>query len=81
MMDLNWMTLIGGVVGLVVPWMWLRLIPNDKVYEVFKTWGNLSSRFMTSKLGKGWNKIEDSMQSTLQAMYRGFTDGLNEDDE
>lgn len=77
---MDWTHLLTGLLCIAGPWVWLRVVDNTAVYNTFKRFGKASSFFMKGKLS-GWNKIENSLQTTLEAMYTGFVAGLDEDDD
>lgn len=74
-----WM--IGGAVTAAL-WLAARFTDPEKAYEIGKSRGRwISQKMRATQLGaKAWERIEDFSERLIMAYFKGFIDGLDEDD-
>ena len=84
-MDFNIWHLVGlgagALVGSVGLTLWTRFVPNDKLAPQFRSWGKVSSFFIKSKIGAGWDKAEVSIIGTMIICAVSYVIGMFSDNK
>ena len=85
-MDLitGWMfnnLVLTGAGAVAIVFIIARMLPNEKLEAIGYKLGHALSLWGRLKLGKNfWEKIEDFIENTASAFFRGFAKGLSADD-
>lgn len=76
--------LISGLLGAVAAPMLVYLVGiflnRKNTYAMGYTVGRLMTGFGQRKIGKGWEKLEDRIKSTVADFVKGVYEGLDSDD-
>lgn len=73
--------LLTFLVTMLIPWLFMTYLPNDKISAFGKKLGRKMSSGAGGKIGKAnWESIENKFTGGLVALAEGIKDGADEDD-
>ena len=73
--------ILGVIFGTLIPLLFLRYLPNEKIYDFFYNLGKKADEGASKYIGdKNREAVEDNFSSSLMSLSTGFRDGLDSDD-
>jgi hypothetical protein len=76
---MEWTIVVGFLVGTLVPFVFMSLLPNSKFHAWGVSTGKKLSAAGTKIVGGNWENLENNLTGSFISFAKGVEEGANED--